>query len=101
MSLALLSFVIAMVIAVPAGLISALKKHSAMDHAVTAVAFLGLSMPDFWLAILLIIVFAANLHWLPGDRLRAAGRGLLALVLASDLAVDCHRQRPSRRSWRG
>ena len=65
LSLASLSFVIAMVIAVPAGLISALKKHSAMDHAVTAVAFLGLSMPDFWLAILLIIVFAANLQWLP------------------------------------
>ena len=35
------------------------------DHGVTVVAFLGLSMPDFWLAILLIIVFAANLHWLP------------------------------------
>jgi len=65
MSLAMLSFLIAMVIAVPAGLISALRRHSALDHAITAVAFLGLSMPDFWLAILLIILFAANLQWLP------------------------------------
>ncbi len=65
MSLTGLSFLIALAIAVPAGLISAIKKHSAMDHAVTVVAFLGLSMPDFWFAILLIIVFAANLHWLP------------------------------------
>lgn len=65
MSLAMLSFLIAMVIAVPAGLISALRRHSVLDHAITAVAFLGLSMPDFWLAILLIILFAANLHWLP------------------------------------
>jgi len=64
-SLALLSFLIAIAIAVPAGLISALKKHSALDHGVTVIAFLGLSMPDFWLAILLIIVFAAQLHWLP------------------------------------
>ena len=64
-SLAALSFLIATVIAVPAGLISALRRHSALDHAVTMVAFLGLSMPDFWLAILLIIVFAANLQWLP------------------------------------
>ena len=64
-SLATLSFLIATVIAVPAGLISALRRHSALDHAVTMVAFLGLSMPDFWLAILLIIVFAANLQWLP------------------------------------
>ncbi len=65
MSLALLSFVLALAIAVPAGLISALKKNTAADNAVTLVAFLGLAMPDFWLAILLIIVFAANLHWLP------------------------------------
>jgi peptide/nickel transport system permease protein len=65
MSLAMLSFLIAMVIAVPAGLISALRRHSVLDHVITAVAFLGLSMPDFWLAILLIILFAANLHWLP------------------------------------
>jgi peptide/nickel transport system permease protein len=65
LSLTALSFLIALVIAIPAGLISALKRHSALDHAVTFVAFLGLSMPDFWIAILLIITFAANLHWLP------------------------------------
>jgi peptide/nickel transport system permease protein len=64
-SLASVSFLIATAIAVPAGLISALRRHSALDHTVTFVAFLGLSMPDFWLAILLIIVFAANLQWLP------------------------------------
>ena len=65
LSLAFLSFLLALIIAVPAGLISALKKHSKLDHGVTVVAFLGLSMPDFWLAILLIIVFAAQLQWLP------------------------------------
>jgi peptide/nickel transport system permease protein len=65
MSLAGLSFVIALAIAGPAGLISALRRHSAVDHAVTLIAFLGLSMPDFWLAILLIILFAAHLQWLP------------------------------------
>ena len=65
MSLAMLSFLLAIVIAIPAGLISALKKHSKLDHTVTFIAFLGLSMPDFWLAILLIIIFAAQLHWLP------------------------------------
>jgi peptide/nickel transport system permease protein len=64
-SLATLSFLLAAAIAVPAGLISALRRHSALDHTVTFVAFLGLSMPDFWVAILLIILFAANLQWLP------------------------------------
>jgi len=65
LSLAGLSFVVALAIAIPAGLISALRKHSRLDHTVTVFAFLGLSMPDFWLGILLIILFAANLHWLP------------------------------------
>ena len=65
LSLASLSFVIAMVIAIPAGLISALKKHTRLDHTVTFAAFVGLSMPDFWLGILLMIFFAANLQWLP------------------------------------
>lgn len=65
LSLAGISFAVALLIAIPAGLISALRKHSKLDHGVTILAFLGLSMPDFWLGILLIILFAANLHWLP------------------------------------
>lgn len=65
LSLAALSFTVALLIAIPAGIISALKKDSAWDHSVTVVAFLGLSMPDFWLGILLIIIFAATLKWLP------------------------------------
>jgi peptide/nickel transport system permease protein len=76
MSLALLSFVVAMIIAVPAGLISAVRRHSAMDHGVTMLAFVGLSMPDFWLAILLIIAFAANLQWLPAIGYAPMSEGL-------------------------
>ncbi|MGR3803206.1 ABC transporter permease [Marinibacterium profundimaris] len=65
LSLSLLAFVIAMVIALPAGILSATRRNTATDTTVSLFAFLGLSMPDFWLAILLIIVFAANLQWLP------------------------------------
>ena len=65
LSLAFLSFVVAIAIAVPAGIISARKRNTAADAGVSVLAFVGLSMPDFWLAILLIIVFAANLQWLP------------------------------------
>ena len=64
-SLAILSAMVAMVIALPAGIISALRKNSWLDYTFTFFAFLGLSMPGFWLAILLIIVFAVNLRWLP------------------------------------
>lgn len=63
--LSLLSFLIAMVIAVPAGILSATRRNTATDAGVSFLAFLGLSMPDFWVAILLIIVFAADLKWLP------------------------------------
>lgn len=65
LSLASLSFVIALVIAVPAGLIAATRRNTAWDHGVTVFAFLGLSMPDFWLAILLIVFLAVNISWLP------------------------------------
>jgi peptide/nickel transport system permease protein len=65
MSLAFLAFIIALLIGIPAGIISAMRRNSPTDTAVSLFAFLGLSMPDFWLAILLIIVFAANLQWLP------------------------------------
>jgi peptide/nickel transport system permease protein len=65
LSLTALAFAIAVLIAVPAGLIAATRRNSAADHVVTVAAFLGLSMPDFWLGILLIIVFAAQLQWLP------------------------------------
>ena len=76
LSLAFISFIIALLIAVPAGIISAAKKNTTADNAFSFFAFLGLSMPDFWLAILLIIVFAANLQWLPAIGYSPISEGL-------------------------
>lgn len=64
-SIALLSFLIAVGIALPAGVVSAVWRYSPADHALSVVAFLGLAMPDFWVGIVLIIAFAVQLHWLP------------------------------------
>lgn len=65
MSIALLAFVIATVIAIPTGVLAALKRNSFADFAVSLIAFLGVSMPSFWFGIILILVFAVNLGWLP------------------------------------
>jgi peptide/nickel transport system permease protein len=65
MSIALLSFVIATIIAVPAGILAALNRNSPADFIVSLVAFVGVSMPSFWFGIILILLFAVNLGWLP------------------------------------
>lgn len=65
LSLALLALIVSLVIAITAGVVSAVRKNSALDYGFTFFAFLGLSMPDFWLGILLIIIFATRLHMLP------------------------------------
>lgn len=62
MSLALLS---AYLIAIPIGTLSAIKQYSPLDHTVTAFAFVGISMPNFWLGLLLLSLFAVTLGWLP------------------------------------
>lgn len=63
--LALGALIIGLVIAVPIGVVSAVKQNSFIDHISMAGAFLGISMPAFWLGILLLIVFSVNLKWLP------------------------------------
>ena len=65
LSLAALSFLIAIVIAVPAGVAAALKRNTIVDYAASVIAFVGVSMPSFWFGIILILVFAVWLGWLP------------------------------------
>ncbi len=64
-SIAVLAFIIATVIAIPAGILAALKRNSFTDFVVSLIAFLGVSMPSFWFGIILILVFAVKLGWLP------------------------------------
>jgi peptide/nickel transport system permease protein len=59
------SFVVAMVVAVPIGVYSALHQYSKVDYAATFFAFFGISIPAFWFGIMMIYVFAVKLHWLP------------------------------------
>jgi ABC-type dipeptide/oligopeptide/nickel transport system permease component len=68
---------VALVIAIPLGVLSAVRRFSLVDNLATVGAVAGQAMPIFWLGIMLIVLFAVKLHWLP-----ASGRGGLAhLVL--------------------
>ncbi len=71
------SFALALALALPAGLLAALRPRSATDAAVNVIAFAGISVPPFWLAILLIIVFAVFLGWLPAGGMAPADAGIL------------------------
>jgi peptide/nickel transport system permease protein len=63
--LALGALFIALLIAMPIGIVSAVRQNSMLDRLSMAGAFLGISMPAFWLGIILILIFAVRLQWLP------------------------------------
>ena len=59
------AYIIGVLLAVPIGMISAVKRYSLFDHAATTFAFVGFSVPTFFTGILLIIIFSINLRWFP------------------------------------
>jgi peptide/nickel transport system permease protein len=65
--LAALALLVALAIGVPAGVLAAVKQGSAIDHGMTMVALCGLSLPNFWLGMLLILLFSVELGILPAS----------------------------------
>jgi peptide/nickel transport system permease protein len=62
-----MAIVIALVIGISAGIISAIKKNTFWDYAANAFALWGISTPNFWLGIMLIFLFSVKLGWLPAS----------------------------------
>lgn len=63
--LAFMSLIVSVLIAIPAGIISAVRQYSAFDYTSMFVALLGLSIPNFWLGLIMILTFSIRLGWLP------------------------------------
>jgi peptide/nickel transport system permease protein len=70
------SLFFALIVAIPIGIVSAVKQNSLLDQFSMAGAFLGISMPAFWLAIIMILLFSVRLRWLPVQGRISYGTGL-------------------------
>jgi peptide/nickel transport system permease protein len=62
-----LSYLISIAVAIPLGILQAVRRNKPIDYGLTGLSFIGYSMPVFWLGILLILIFAVDLHWLPPE----------------------------------
>jgi peptide/nickel transport system permease protein len=101
LELAGLAILIGSVIGIVAGVLAAVRRGKATDHAATTVALVGLSVPHFWLGLLMIILFAVDLHWLPAGGYVPFGEDPLgnlehmvmpAIVLGAGLSAVVMRQ---------
>ena len=67
LELAFFAILVAVAIGIPAGIVSAVKRGTAWDYGANVVALWGLSTPNFWLGIMLILLFSVTLGWLPAS----------------------------------
>ena len=72
------SFVISVVLAFALGIVAALRPGGLVDSIVSLFAFAGISVPVFWLALVMILVFAVTLHWFPASGISTVGNGSMA-----------------------
>ncbi len=83
LQLACMAIVIALGIGLPAGIVSAVKKDTAWDYGANLFALWGLSTPNFWLGILMILLFSVTLGWLPASGYVGLGEDWKASLLST------------------
>ncbi len=78
LKLALCSLVLMLAVSIPLGILSATRRGGVIDYLVRGFTFLGVSMPNFWVGLLLMLIFCVNLGWLP---VVSTGQGFSKLIL--------------------
>ncbi|MGH7264657.1 MAG: ABC transporter permease [Candidatus Rokuibacteriota bacterium] len=81
------ALVLSLLVAIPAGVVSAARPYSATDHAVTFLALFGISVPTFWFGLMLIVLFSIALDWLPPGGMQTIGAPWSAADLARHLVM--------------
>ena len=76
LELSIFAMILAVIVGIPAGIISAARRYSWVDYTITSLALFGVSMPSFWFAILLILLFSLSLGWLPASGYVPWSRGV-------------------------
>jgi peptide/nickel transport system permease protein len=71
------SFVVSVVLSFVLGIVAALRPGGLVDNFISLFAFAGISIPVFWLALMMILVFAVQLHWFPASGIATVGDGSL------------------------
>ncbi len=76
LELTIFAMLLAILIGIPAGILSAARRYTWVDYTITSLALFGVSMPSFWFAILLILLFSLTLGWLPASGYMAWSKGV-------------------------
>lgn len=107
-----LAFLVAVLIGIPAGIAAAARPHSRIDYTVNFLCFAGISVPPFWLALLLMMLFAVWLGWLPavavpaseapslGEHLRHLALPVATLAMLSAGGIARHTRAAMRETLR-
>lgn len=93
LELTFISLLIALVIAIPAGIISAIKQYSSFDYIFMLFALIGLSIPSFWMGLIMILYFSIKLHWLPATFIVGNWKTFImpSIVLGTGMAASVAR----------
>ncbi len=97
LKLGIMSCILTCIIAIPCGILCAVKQNSVLDYSITTISIFVASMPSFWVALMLIILFCQKLGWLPASGLGSWKAYILPVVCnaLSSLAVTSRMTRSS------
>lgn len=87
--LTMTSLVIALIIGIPIGILSAVKQYSIFDYSSMFMALLGISVPNFWLALMMVLLFSVNLGWFPTMGMGSMANGLGDVLIHLLLPALC------------